>query len=61
MQLDDTIVKRIETTMDQEVNESRDLIRRIRRRDLYRVLRHADNPETFSTDGFEDPIIISTN
>lgn len=60
MQLDDSIVKRIETTVDQDVNESRDLIRRIRRRDLYRVPRHADNPGTFSTHGFVDLIIIST-
>ncbi|RVW46642.1 Deoxynucleoside triphosphate triphosphohydrolase SAMHD1-like [Vitis vinifera] len=34
--LDDTIIKTIETAPDQELRESRDLIRRIRRRDLYR-------------------------
>ncbi|XP_034706607.1 deoxynucleoside triphosphate triphosphohydrolase SAMHD1 homolog [Vitis riparia] len=33
--LDDTIIKTIETAPDQELRESRDLIRRIRRRDLY--------------------------
>ncbi|XP_019257063.1 PREDICTED: deoxynucleoside triphosphate triphosphohydrolase SAMHD1 homolog isoform X1 [Nicotiana attenuata] len=33
--LDDTIVKRIETSTDQELEESRNLIRRIRRRDIY--------------------------
>ena len=35
MQLDDTIVKRIETSTDRELEESRNLIRRIRRRDIY--------------------------
>nr|GMD36993.1 deoxynucleoside triphosphate triphosphohydrolase SAMHD1 homolog [Ipomoea batatas] len=34
-QLDDTIVKTIETSSCQELKESRDLILRIRRRDLY--------------------------
>ncbi|KAK6155183.1 hypothetical protein DH2020_009431 [Rehmannia glutinosa] len=33
--LDDTIIKSIETAPDQELKESRDLILRIRRRDLY--------------------------
>ncbi|XP_047957607.1 deoxynucleoside triphosphate triphosphohydrolase SAMHD1 homolog isoform X2 [Salvia hispanica] len=33
--LDDTIIKTIETAPDQELKESRDLILRIRRRDLY--------------------------
>ncbi|XP_059643072.1 uncharacterized protein LOC132284945 isoform X2 [Cornus florida] len=33
--LDDTIIKTIETAPDQELRESRDLILRIRRRDLY--------------------------
>ncbi|XP_020523118.1 deoxynucleoside triphosphate triphosphohydrolase SAMHD1 homolog isoform X2 [Amborella trichopoda] len=33
--LDDTIIKAIETAPDQELKESRDLIRRLRRRDLY--------------------------
>nr|XP_009762198.1 PREDICTED: deoxynucleoside triphosphate triphosphohydrolase SAMHD1 homolog isoform X1 [Nicotiana sylvestris] len=33
--LDDTIVKRIETSTDRELEESRNLIRRIRRRDIY--------------------------
>lgn len=37
VQLDDTIVKRIETSTDQELEESRNLIRRIRRRDIYQV------------------------
>ncbi|EOY02373.1 HD domain-containing metal-dependent phosphohydrolase family protein isoform 4 [Theobroma cacao] len=33
--LDDTIIKTIETAPDEELRESRDLIRRIRRRNLY--------------------------
>ncbi|CAL5421345.1 unnamed protein product [Camellia sinensis] len=33
--LDDSIIKRIETSSDQRLKESRDLIQRIRRRDLY--------------------------
>ncbi|KAF6164313.1 hypothetical protein GIB67_029196 [Kingdonia uniflora] len=33
--LDDTVIKTIETANDQELRESRDLLRRIRRRDLY--------------------------
>ncbi|XP_028072165.1 deoxynucleoside triphosphate triphosphohydrolase SAMHD1 homolog isoform X2 [Camellia sinensis] len=33
--LDDSIIKRIETSSDQQLKESRDLIQRIRRRDLY--------------------------
>lgn len=37
MQLDDTIVKTIETAPDEELKESRDLILRIRRRNLYQV------------------------
>lgn len=37
LQLDDTIIKTIETAEDQELREARDLIRRIRRRDLYQV------------------------
>lgn len=39
MQLDDTILKTIETAPDQELSEARDLILRIRRRDLYQVLK----------------------
>lgn len=38
MQLDDTIIKTIETAPDHELMESKDLILRIRRRDLYQVL-----------------------
>lgn len=38
MQLDDSVVKTIETASDQELKESRDLILRIRRRNLYQVL-----------------------
>lgn len=38
MQLDDTIIKTIETAPDQELKTSRDLILRIRRRNLYQVL-----------------------
>lgn len=34
--LDDTIIKTIETAPDQELREARDLVLRIRRRDLYR-------------------------
>lgn len=37
MQLDDTILKTIEISPDEELKESRDLIMRIRRRDLYQV------------------------
>ncbi|KAJ8547652.1 hypothetical protein K7X08_011238 [Anisodus acutangulus] len=33
--LDDTIIKRIETSTHQDLEESRNLIRRIRRRDIY--------------------------
>uniref|UniRef100_M1D235 Metal-dependent phosphohydrolase HD domain-containing protein n=1 Tax=Solanum tuberosum TaxID=4113 RepID=M1D235_SOLTU len=35
--LDDTIVKTIETSTHQDLEESRNLIRRIRRRDIYQV------------------------
>ncbi|TYH66714.1 hypothetical protein ES332_D06G141700v1 [Gossypium tomentosum] len=35
--LDDTIIKTIETTPDEELRESRDLILHIRRRNLYQV------------------------
>ncbi|GFY95986.1 HD domain-containing metal-dependent phosphohydrolase family protein [Actinidia rufa] len=35
--LDDTIIKTIETAPDQELREAKDLILRIRRRDLYQV------------------------
>lgn len=38
LQLDDTILKTIETAPDEELKESRNLILRIRRRDLYQVL-----------------------
>lgn len=37
MQLDDSILKTIETDDADELKESRDLIKRIRRRDLYQV------------------------
>ena len=39
LQLDDSIVKFIETSKSEELKESRDLIRRIRRRDLYLVIK----------------------
>ena len=39
MQLDDSIMKHIETTRSEELKESRDLISRIRRRDLYQVMK----------------------
>lgn len=37
LQLDDSILRTIETAPDQELKESRDLIQRIRRRELYQV------------------------
>lgn len=37
MQLDDTIIRTIEISPDEELKESRDLILRIRRRNLYQV------------------------
>ncbi|XP_040959983.1 uncharacterized protein [Gossypium hirsutum] len=37
VKLDDTIIKTIETTPDEELRESRDLILHIRRRNLYQV------------------------
>ncbi len=43
MQLDDTILKIIETAPKQELKESKDLILRIRRRDLYKVVKLANN------------------
>jgi hypothetical protein len=43
IQLDDTIIKTIETAPNQELKESRDLILRIRRRNLYQVVELADN------------------
>lgn len=43
MQLDDTIMKTIETAPNPELKESRDLILRIRRRNLYQVLELADD------------------
>ncbi|XP_057769365.1 uncharacterized protein LOC130989400 isoform X2 [Salvia miltiorrhiza] len=49
--LDDTIIKTIETAPDQELKESRDLILRIRRRDLYQFCNEyavpKDNLENF--------------
>lgn len=39
LQLDDSIVKYIETAKSEELKESRDLILRIRRRDLYQVIK----------------------
>lgn len=36
-QLDDTVVKSIETSDKKQLKESRDILLRIRRRDLYRV------------------------
>lgn len=43
MQLDDTIIKTIETAPNQELKESRDLILRIRSRNLYQVLKLVGN------------------
>lgn len=43
MQLDDTIIKTIETAPDPELKEAKDLIRRIRRRDLYQVFHLLDS------------------
>lgn len=43
MQLDDTIMKTIETASNPELKESRDLIMRIRRRNLYQVVKLANN------------------
>jgi DNA repair exonuclease SbcCD ATPase subunit len=37
LQIDDSILKTIEISHDQELKEARDLILRIRRRDLYQV------------------------
>lgn len=37
MQLDDSILKKIETSDKPELKEAKDLISRIRRRDLYQV------------------------
>lgn len=37
LQLDDSILKTIETAPDEEVRDARELILRIRRRDLYQV------------------------
>ena len=37
MQLDDSILRMIEVSPDPELQESKDLVQRIRRRDLYRV------------------------
>lgn len=37
MQLDDTILRTIETAPNEELKEARDLILRIRRRNLYQV------------------------
>lgn len=37
MQLDDSIIKTIETAPNEELKEARDLILRIRRRNLYQV------------------------
>lgn len=42
MQLDDTIIKTIEMAPDQELKEARDLVQRIRRRNLYQVHTFAD-------------------
>jgi deoxynucleoside triphosphate triphosphohydrolase SAMHD1 len=36
-QLDDTVIKSIETSHKKQLKESRDILMRIRRRDLYRV------------------------
>lgn len=38
MQLDDTILKTIETVVDQQLKEAKELILRIRRRNLYQVV-----------------------
>lgn len=38
MQLDDTIIKTIETAPDAELKEAKDLMLRIRRRNLYQVV-----------------------
>lgn len=43
--LDDTIIKTIETAPDQELKESRDLILRIRRRDLYQFCNEYSVPK----------------
>ncbi|PKI53962.1 hypothetical protein CRG98_025664 [Punica granatum] len=43
--LDDSIMKTIETSSDHELKESRDLIRRIRRRDLYRFCNEFSVPK----------------
>ena len=40
LQLDDTIIKTIETASDAELKEAKDLILRIRRRNLYQVFKH---------------------
>lgn len=39
LQLDDSILKTIEISSRQELKESKDLILRIRRRDLYQVFK----------------------
>ncbi|KAK6922174.1 HD domain [Dillenia turbinata] len=43
--LDDTILKKIETAPDEELKESRDLIRRVRRRDLYQFCNEFNVPK----------------
>lgn len=46
-QLDDSILKTIESSSQQELKESRDLILRIRRRDLYQVQPYSTVPDNF--------------
>ncbi|CAJ1930736.1 unnamed protein product [Sphenostylis stenocarpa] len=47
MQLDDTIVKTIETSTSQELKEAREFILRIRRRNLAYVFKRVDKGEGF--------------
>ncbi|KAF3617776.1 putative deoxynucleoside triphosphate triphosphohydrolase SAMHD1 -like protein isoform X2 [Capsicum annuum] len=62
--LDDTIVKRIETSTHQDLEESRNLIRRIRRRDIYQYCNEfavpKENLEHFKNVTAQD-IICSQN
>lgn len=48
-QLDDSVLKTIECSSKHELEESRNLIRRIRRRDLYQVQPYSEVPDKFLT------------
>jgi len=48
-QLDDSVLKTIECSSNHEMEESRKLILRIRRRDLYQVQPYTEVPDKFLT------------